>query len=55
LLEDQVQDTGALAFGLGKGPAQCNVWATMFADQALAYAVTVRDADSWWRTDPMLV
>jgi hypothetical protein len=31
------------------------VWATMFADQALAFASPGRDADAWWRSDPMIV
>jgi hypothetical protein len=31
------------------------VWGTLFADQALAFASPGRDADAWWRSDPMIV
>ena len=54
-LARQVRATGAVAFALEPDPAQWNVWAAMFADQALAFAMPARDAIPWWRSDPLLV
>jgi hypothetical protein len=36
-------------------PAQWNVWAAMFTDQAWRFAVPARDPLPWWRSDPLLV
>ena len=55
VLARQVDATGAVAFGLEQDPAQWNVWAAMFTDQALAFAVPARDAVPWWRSDPLIV
>jgi hypothetical protein len=54
-LARQVDATGAVGFTLGPAPAQWNVGAAMFADQALAFAVPARDAIPWWRSDPLIV
>ena len=51
----QVDATGAVGFALTPSPAQWNVWAAMFTDQALAFAVPARDPIPWWRSDPLLV
>ena len=40
----QVRPGGGVAFARSAAPAQANVWATMFADQALAFAAPSRDA-----------
>ena len=55
VLARQVQANGAVGFTLGSDPAQWNVWAAMFADQALAFAVPARDTIPWWSSDPLLV
>ncbi len=55
VLARQVHASGAVGFTLGPDPAQWNVWAAMFADQALAFAVPARDSIQWWRSDPLLV
>ena len=55
VLARQVQATGAVAFTLEPDPAQWNVWAAMFADQALAFAMPARDSIPWWSSDPLLV
>jgi hypothetical protein len=54
-LARQVHATGAVGFTLEAEHAQWNVWAAMFADQALAFAVPARDAIPWWRSDPLIV
>ena len=47
--------SGGVAFARSAAPAQSNVWATMFADQALAFAAPARGPDAWWRSDPLIV
>ncbi|MEO8755084.1 MAG: hypothetical protein ABI624_20665 [Casimicrobiaceae bacterium] len=54
-LTKSVQPSGAVQFDRRAAAAHWNVWAAMFADQALAFAAPVRDTDAWWRTDPLLV
>jgi hypothetical protein len=54
-LARHVRPGSGVAFARSSAPAQANVWATMFADQALAFASPGRDADAWWRSDPMIV
>jgi hypothetical protein len=54
-LQRQVRAGSGVPFARGSETAHSNVWATMFTDQALAFATPVRDADAWWRTDPMIV
>ena len=54
-LARQVRPGGGVAFAKSAAPAQANVWATMFADQALAFAAPSRDSDAWWRSDPLIV
>ena len=54
-LTRQIRPSGSVAFARGADAAQSNVWATMFADQALAFAAPTRDADAWWRSDPLIV
>lgn len=51
----QVRAHGGVAFARSAAPAQSNVWATMFADQALAFASAARDPEGWWRHDPLIV
>lgn len=51
----QVRPHGGVAFARSSAPAQSNVWATMFADQALAFASAPRDPEGWWRRDPLIV
>jgi len=55
VLARQVQATGAVGFAVEPDPPQWNVWAAMFTDQALAFAVPTRDSIPWWRSDPLLV
>jgi hypothetical protein len=55
VLSRQVRTHGGVAFARSVAPAQANVWATMFADQALAFVTPARDADAWWRTDPLVI
>jgi hypothetical protein len=55
VLARQVHATGAVGFSIGPEPAHWNVWAAMFTDQALAFAVPTRDRIQWWRSDPLLV
>jgi hypothetical protein len=55
MLSRQVRTHGGVAFARSVAPAQANVWATMFADQALAFVTPARDADAWWRTDPLVI
>jgi hypothetical protein len=54
-LARHVRPGSGVAFARSAAPAQANVWATMFADQALAFASPGRDSDAWWRSDPMIV
>ena len=54
-LAQEVRPVGAVAFARAADAAQWNVWAAMFADQALDFATPVRDSDAWWRSDPLLV
>jgi len=54
-LARQVRTHGGVAFARSAAPAQSNVWATMFADQALAFAAPSRESDAWWRSDPLIV
>lgn len=54
-LQRQVRPGTGVPFARGGDVAQSNVWATMFADQALALATPRRDADGPWRADPMIV
>jgi hypothetical protein len=51
----QIRPNGGVAFARSTSRAQANVWATMFADQALAFANPGRSADAWWRDDPLIV
>ena len=51
----QVRPGNGVAFARSVAPAQANVWCTMFADQALAFAAPARDLDAWWRSDPLIV
>jgi hypothetical protein len=53
-LSRQVRAGSGMPFARGDC-AHGNVWATMFTDQALAFAAPERDADAWWRVDPMIV
>ncbi len=55
LLARQVQAPGAVAFAVDAPAASCNVWAAMFADQALAFAADRSGAAAWRRGDPLLV
>jgi hypothetical protein len=54
-LARQVHGSGAVTFARDATAQPWNVWAAMFADQALAFAAPARDADAGWRTDPLLV
>ena len=54
-LARQVRASGGVAFARSVAPAQANVWATMFADQALAFVTPARDVDASWRSDPLIV
>ena len=54
-LARQVRPGNGVGFARSAASAQANVWATMFADQALAFAAPSRDADAWWRHDPLIV
>jgi hypothetical protein len=54
-LSRQVRPGNGVAFARSAAPAQANVWATMFADQALAFAAPSRDPSAWWRSDPLIV
>ena len=47
--------TGAVAFAMPPAGRAANVWAAMFADQALAFAAPPREPDAWWRGEPLLV
>lgn len=51
----QVHGSGAVTFARDAAAQPWNVWAAMFADQALAFAAPARDAEDGWRTDPLLV
>jgi len=55
LLVRQLRPSGAVGFLLDAEPADCNAWAAMFADQALAFAVPNPGATTWQWTDPLLV
>jgi len=55
LLAAQVRPSGAVGFAMRSNSDQANVWAAMFADQALALAKRPREPDAWWRGDPLLV
>jgi len=54
-LSRQVRAHGGVAFARSVAPAQANVWATMFADQALAFVTPARDPNAWWRADPLVI
>ncbi len=54
-LARQVRPAGGVGFARSTLASQSNVWATMFADQALAFTGLPRGADAWWRTDPAIV
>jgi hypothetical protein len=54
-LARQVRPAGSVAFARGADASQSNVWATMFADQALAFATPAREANAAWRSDPLIV
>lgn len=55
----EIPPSGAVAFARGADGATSNVWAAMFADQALDFTSTAGAAgtvaDDRWRTDPLLV
>ena len=53
-LRRQVSASGAVGFAAGD-TSRCNVWAAMFADQALAFAAPAREPDASWRNGPLLV
>lgn len=56
LLVRQVRPSGALAFAVDAAPtAACNVWAAMFADQALALAARADAAALVPDADPLIV
>jgi hypothetical protein len=55
LLMRQLRPSGAVGFSLESESADCNAWAAMFADQALAFAVPNPGATMWQSTDPLLV
>jgi hypothetical protein len=55
LLAKQVRPSGAVGFAIRPAGAQANVWAAMFADQALVLAKQPREPGAWWRGDPLLV
>ncbi len=54
LLARQVRPSGAVVFAVDAPAAACNVWAAMFADQALAFVAHRMDA-AWRGGDPLLV
>ncbi|MEO8508084.1 MAG: hypothetical protein ABI593_10675, partial [Betaproteobacteria bacterium] len=54
-LAREVRPVGAVTFARASDAAQWNVWAAMFADQALDFATPLRDAHAGWRSDPLLV
>lgn len=54
-LARHVRPGSGVAFARSVSHTQANVWATMFADQALAFAAPSREPDAWWRTDPLIV
>jgi hypothetical protein len=55
LLAKQVRPTGAVGFAIPSVGAHANVWAAMFADQALVLGKQPREPGAWWRGDPLLV
>ncbi len=55
LLAKQVRPSGAVGFAIPSAGTQANVWAAMFADQALVFATQPREPGAWWRGDPLLV
>ena len=55
LLARQVRPSGAVGFAIPPAGSQSNVWAAMFADQALVLDKQPREPDAWWRGDPLLV
>ncbi len=55
LLAAQVRPAGAVGFAMPATGAQANVWAAMFADQALVLARQPREPGAWWHGDPLLV
>lgn len=55
LLARQLRPSGAVAFAVdAPAAAACNVWAAMFADQALAFAAHP-NAGTWRGGDPLIV
>jgi hypothetical protein len=58
-LHREIRPNGAVAFARGADGSLRNVWAAMFADQAIAFAappVRITGAgDGAWRIDPLLV
>lgn len=56
-LQSEIQPSGAVAFARDAAGSACNVWAAMFADQALAFTAAAGSGadDDGWRTDPLLV
>lgn len=56
-LQREIQPSGAVAFARDANGGACNVWAAMFADQALAFTAAAGRGgeDDGWRTDPLLV
>jgi hypothetical protein len=54
-LSRHVRPGNGVSFARSANAGQTNVWATIFADQALAFAAPSRDPDAWWRSDPLIV
>lgn len=54
-LSRQIRPGAGVAFARGAEPTYSNVWTTMFADQALAFATPSRDPEARWRSDPLIV
>ncbi|MFO1323074.1 MAG: hypothetical protein U1F15_03320 [Burkholderiales bacterium] len=54
-LARQVRASGAVPFARDGVPPRLNVWAAMFADQALALAKPAAHGDAAWRDAPLVV
>jgi hypothetical protein len=55
ILQRQMAPSGAVAFALGSSDGSANVWAAMFADQALAFARMLAAPGMLPSADPLLV
>ena len=54
LLVEQIRADGSVPFAIAEATPSANVWAAMFADQALAFALPSRIGDAYL-TDPLIV